>query len=262
MTNRGVQMSFARSVLLAGVLITATACHPRRLHHGEGLGFATRPLSVSQTLECPDQAGDLTRTAQSADGRSCAYGGPRGEQVQLSFMPLAGATPQARLASLDQSLTAELPAASAAGAGASGVYVGADKGGDHAHIDLPGFHLNASGDRASIRLPGVSINADGDDAKVTTGQQGHEDSVVSAHPGGAEIRVGGVNANGADMTYLLASDTPGPTGFRVVGYKAKGPAAGPLVVGVFRVREHDHGHNDMNDLGVSRLIDINVHPQS
>ena len=71
--------------------------------------------------------------------------------------------------------------------------------------------------------------------------------------------MGGVNANGADLTYILASDTPDPSGFRVVGYMAKGPSAGPLVVGVFRVREHDHGHKDMNDLGVSRLIDMNVH---
>ena len=42
---------------------------------------------------------------------------------------------------------------------------------------------------------------------------------------------------------------------------AKGPVAGPLVVGVFHVRERDHGHNDMSDLGVSRLIDLNVHAQ-
>ena len=254
-------MRVGRSVVLLTVLLTATACHPKRLHRGEGLGFATHPVSVGQTLACPGQVGELTRTAQAADGRSCAYDGPHEEQVQLSFMPLNGVSPDARLASLDQSLRAELPAASAAAANGPGVYVGAGKTGDHAHIDLPGFHVNASGDRASIHLPGVTINADGDDAKVSTGPEGHEHSVVSAHPGGAEIRVGGVNSNGADMTYLLASDTPGPTGFRVVGYKAKGPSAGPLVVGVFHVREHEHDANNMADLGVSRLVDMNVHRQ-
>ena len=254
-------MRGARSTVLLAVLVTASACHPKRLHHGQGLGFATRPLSVGQTLDCPDQVGSLTRTAKAADGRSCAYDGPQEEQVQLSFMPLDGATPETRLASLDQSLKAELPAAATPPANGTGVYVGSDKAGDHAHIDLPGFHLNASGDKASIRLPGVSINADGDDAKVTTGREGHETSVVNAHQGGAEIRVGGVNANGADMTYLLASDTPGPTGFRVVGYMAKGPAAGPLVVGVFHARQHEHGGDNMSDHGLDRLIDMNVHRQ-
>ena len=215
-------------------------------------------MTVGQKLVCPGQVGMLTRTSLAPDGRSCGYAGPKQEQVRLSLTPLDGATAETKLASLDQTLRAELPAGAGQGAG---VHDGGDEAGDHAHLDLPGFHLDASDGRASIRMPGVSINADGDDAKVTTGPEGHENSVVRAHPGGTEIRVGGVNANGASLTYLLASDTPGPTGFRVVGYMARGPAAGPLVVGVFRVREHDHGHNDMNDLGVSRLLDMNVHPQ-
>ena len=252
-------------IVLLGALVVAvsalSACHPKPIHHGEGFGYAQRPLAVGQTLVCPDQVGDLTRTAQGADGHTCTYDGPQAEQVQLSFLPLDGATPDTRLAGLDQSLKAELPVASSAAANRQGVYVGGDEAGRHAHIDLPGFHLNASDGKASIRMPGVSINADGDDAKVTTGPEGHENSVVSAHPGAAEIRVGGVNANGADTTYLLASDTPGPTGFRVVGYMAKGPAAGPLVVAVFHAREHEHGGNNMADHGLNRLIDMNVHAQ-
>ena len=254
-------MRVARSGVLLVAVCALGACHPKTFRQAGGLGYAHRPMAVGQSLDCPEQVGALTRTAQAADGRSCAYDGPRDEQVQLSFMPLDGGTPELKLASLDQTLKTELPAASAASANGAGVYVGGDEAGHHAHIDLPGFHLNASDGKATIRMPGVSINADGDDAKVTTGPEGHENSVVSAHPGGTEIRVGGVNDNGASLTYLLASDTPGPTGFRVVGYMAKGPAAGPLVVGVFRVREHDHGHNDMNDLGLDRLIGMNVHAQ-
>ncbi len=238
-----------------------SACHPRSLHRGEGLGYARRPMTVGQILVCPDQVGDLSRTAKGEDGHTCTYDGADEEQVQLSLMPLDGATPDTRLASLGQTLKAELPAAGADAANGHGVYVGGDEAGHHAHIDLPGFHLNASDGKASIHMPGISINADGGDAKVTTGPEGHENSVVSAHPGGAEIRVGGVNSNGADMTYLLASDTPGPTGFRVVGYMAKGPSAGPLVVAVFHAREHDHGGDDLAAHGLSRLLDMNVHAQ-
>ncbi len=249
--------------LVIATALTVAACHPKPLGQGAGIGYARRPLAVGATLVCPDQVGALTRTAQASDGRSCAYDGPQEEQVQLSFMPLAGAAPQARLAALDQSLKAELPAAAATAANAGGgVYVGDDGTGHHAHIDLPGFHLNASDGKATIRMPGVSINADGDDAKVTTGPAGHESTMVSAHPGGAEIRVGGVNANGADATYLLASDTPGPSGYRVVGYMAKGPTAGPLVVAVFHAREHEHGSNNLADHGLNRLLDLNVHAQT
>ena len=255
MKATGAGLTFAAAMATA-------ACHPKPLGQAAGLGYARRPLAVGSTLICPDQVGGLTRTKQSADGRSCAYDGPQREEVQLSFMPLAGATPEARLAALDQTLKAELPAAAAMATSApGGVYVGGDETGHHAHIDLPGFHLNASDGKTTIRMPGVSINADGDDAKVTTGPAGHENTLVSAHPGGAEIRVGGVNANGADATYLLASDTPGPSGFRVVGYMAKGPAAGPLVVAVFHAREHEHGSDDMADHGLNRLVDMNVHAQ-
>ncbi len=248
-----------RAGLIVAAAGAAAACHPKPLGHSAGIGDAHRPLTVGRTLICPGEVGALTRTAQASDGRSCAYDGPRQEQVQLSFMPLDEAGPEAKLAGLERTLRMQLPSAIATADNGAGVHVGGDEAGHHAHIDLPGFHLNASGGRASIRMPGVSINADGDDAKVTAGPEGHETSVVSAHPGGTEIRVGGVNANGADMTYLLASDTPGPSGARVVGYMAKGPSAGPLVVGVFRVRDHEHGDNDVNDLGVSRLVDINVH---
>ena len=40
---------------------------------------------------------------------------------------------------------------------------------------------------------------------------------------------------------------------------AKGPAAGPLVVGVFKAREHGH-HDDVGGHGLGSLIDMNVHP--
>ncbi len=255
-------MRLGRSGTLVAAACALSACHPKPLHRGEGLGFARKPMTVGTSLVCPDHLEALIRTAQSTDGQSCAYNGPRQEQVELRITPLAGATLEAKLALLDQTLKTELPSAAALPASGQGIYVGGDQTGHHAHIDLPGFHLNASDGKASIQMPGVSINADGDDAKVTTGRQGHESSVVNAHPGGTEIRVGGVNADGLDTTYLLASDTPGPSGFRVVGYRAKGPPAGPLVVGVFRIREHDHGHNEMSDLGVSRLIDMNVHAKT
>ena len=245
------------SVLLVASLVAICACHPRRLSRAS-FGSPAHPISVGEALVCPDHVGDLQRSSAAADGRSCAYAGPQDEDVQLSLMPLGGQDAEARLATLDGTLRSELPAASAAAHG-QGVYVGADKGTGEAHIDLPGFHLNASDDKAGIRLPGVSINADGDDAKVSTSLGGHVRADVQAHDGGAEIRTGGVNANGAALTFLLASNTPGPGGYRVVGYRAKGPAKGPLVVAVFRARGEDRRGDSVDEHGLDRLVDMNVH---
>lgn len=246
----------ARLMLMLAAGASLAACHPRRLHSGEALRLDSRPMRVIERLTCPEQVGDLSRTAQAADGTHCTYAGPQSEEVRLELTPLGGQSAEDRLATLQSSLRAELPAA----AGADAVHIeSGQKDGDHAKIDLPGFHLDAGGDKASIRMPGVNINADGDNAKVVTGWGGAQGATVNAHGGGAEIRAGGVDARGAEVTYLLASDTAGPSGYRTVGYVAKGPASGPLVVAEFRARAHDHQDHLHGDHGLERLVNMNVH---
>ena len=242
-------------MVLAGAPLAA--CHPRPLRRAAIFGFDNRPMRVLDRLTCPNRVQRLVRTGTADDGRSCTYTGPQGEDVQLSLTPLDGQTSDARLATLDASLKAEAPAAVSANHG-PGVYISTDRGADQAHIDLPGFHLNASGGKASIHMPGVNIDADNDRAQVATGFGGARQAVVNAHDGGAEIRTGGVGTGGTDITYLLATDTPGPSGYRVVGYVAKGPVSGPLVIGVFKAREH-HGPSGSGEDGLNRLVDMNVH---
>ena len=240
------------AVLLA-IPVGLAACHPKR---DGGVGFAHRPFTVGAVLVCPDQVKALTRETQAPDGQSCTYKASTGEEVQLLRLSLNGQTPQDRLTSLDKTLRTDVPAAVGTANG-QGVYVSSDTAGGRAHIDLPGFHLNATDGKASIKMPGVTINADGNDAKVVT--TGGGQSVVTAHGGGAEVRTGGVSTNGADITYLLTSDTAGPSGYRVVGYKAQGPAAGPLVVGVFRARDSRHSKGPFRGVGIGKLMDMNVH---
>ncbi len=249
-------MRSQRSGLVFICLLALTGCHPKKFGGDRGGVFASHALHVGDRLSCPDRVEDLTRTAGSADGQACAYGGPDHEEVQLSLAPLNGQSADLRLAALDRTLRADLPAAVGASTG-EGVPRGGTEKGKQAHIDLPGFHLDATDGTARIRMPGVSINADDDDANVTSSVDGVKQSTVHAHGGGAEIRTGEVNANGVDVSYLLASDTPGPGGDRVVGYVAKGPAAGPLVVGVFHARAHAH-HDVAGRSAVRRLVGMNV----
>ncbi len=245
-------MRIRQALLLGSVLCSAVACHPKRLGHVLRPGGPDRPVSVRAQLTCPSRVDDLTLISKSATGAACSYGNVAGLQVQLSLVPLNGLDAQASLSQIETQLKGDLPAAAEDG----NTQTSDVKSGDHAKIDLPGLHMTASGDKADIRLPGVSINADGDDAKISTGWGAEGGSTVNAHSGGAEIRTVSSNVNGVSVEYLLAAQTPGPTGYRTVGYVAKGPVAGPLVVGVFEDRR-SHQRYDEHDL--DRLVDLNVH---
>ena len=91
------------------------------------------------------------------------------------------------------------------------MHVDADGDHDKANIDLPGFHLHADGDKADIQMPGVHIDANGDKAQVNAGWGSHK-AVVNADGNGAEVRAGDVTNGSANLTYVLASSTPGTHG--------------------------------------------------
>jgi hypothetical protein len=251
------------SAVLLGGTVAIAACHPvERPHHHDGgwmMGdhnwahHDDTPVTVAATLNCPEQEGDLTRTSIAADGKSCQYHGDEDQDVTLSLVALNGQTPQAALGPMEADLRGLVPARS----GPSMVNVDAGKGDggqDNAKIDMPGFHIDAHGNKAKLRILGMDINADGDNADIKTDTGGAKGATIHAGPGGAEIRVGDVGQHAANLVYILAGDEPGPSGYRAVGYIARGPVAGP-----FKSRDHDHnGHN--HDL--ERLIDLNVTPGS
>jgi hypothetical protein len=129
--------------------------------------------------------------------------------------------------------------------------------GDHdVHVDvdrpvrvaLPGIRIDANGetDKADIRIGPLRINADGANDSVImsrkpAGGVGHDFSLV-AKDDRAEIRVNdGGKANVKSML-ILASDDPGPEGYQLVGYVARGPRNGPLVVATVRSKSGDHDH--------------------
>jgi hypothetical protein len=131
-------------------------------------------------------------------------------------------------------------------------------GRDAAKIDLPGLHIDADGDKADVRILGIEVHGEGDHADVKA-PFGNKGAVIHAGPGGAEIRTGSVGEHSADLMFLLAGNNAGPTGYRVVGYIARGPIGGPLVVAEFKSRrkgERDAGND------VERLVNRNVKTDS
>jgi hypothetical protein len=246
--------TFAIGALCVSTL-ALSACMTRVDYEGYEVSHAGgSPLRAVAALDCPETQGALTRTGRAADGRSCDYAGPVGETVTLRLVSLDGRSAAEALAPSQAELRALLPIPTP--------YVppvSRDEPGDHTNIDLPFFHVHTAGDHADVRIFGVKVHSDGDNANVQTGLRGAH-TVVHASKGGAEVMVDDVGRNNTSLVYVLASDKKAASGYRAVGYVAKGPAAGPLVVGEFRaMRRGDAergGHTGNNDL--DRLIDRNV----
>jgi hypothetical protein len=114
-------------------------------------------------------------------------------------------------------------------------------GGDHAHIDLPGIHINADDDSstANIRVSGVNIDASDNGATIRMAR---------------DVRLRGEafsrEKHGFRATFILARDDL-KDGWKAVGYEAAGPKAGPITVAVFKA--HEGGHHDVSD-DIKRLV--------
>ena len=142
--------------------------------------------------------------------------------------------------------------AEAAGADASAA---ADADADSAHVSAPGLKVDAEGDRASVHMPGLHVEADGDNADVRIGG-----FTISANEGNASLNGHLTTGDNTDtisvktrddaaqirtrapgeairQTYLLTDNRASPAGWRMVGYEARGPRTGPIVVATVRSRE-------------------------
>jgi hypothetical protein len=238
-----------------------TACYPHvhrdiSFNDNEASSWSDggdKAVTVADRLDCPDAQGSLQKVSASADGHTCVYRKADDEEVTLSLLALNGQTPRAALTPLETDLAQLVQVHT----GSSLVSVDASKGdgADKAKVDMPGLHVDANGDKAKVTILGITINADGDKADIKTGS-GQDTATVHAGPGGAEVRAGRAGTHSVNYVYVLAGDHPGASGYRADGYIARGPVAGPLVVGEFKSKDNDRGHHD-HDL--QELIDRNVH---
>jgi hypothetical protein len=118
---------------------------------------------------------------------------------------------------------------------------GSRHGGDHAHIDLPGIHINADDDTSSanIKISGVNIDAGDNGATIRVDR---------------DVRLRGEafsrEKHGFRATFILARDDL-KDGWKAVGYEAAGPKTGPITVAVFKAREG--AHHDVSD-DIKRLV--------
>lgn len=228
-------------------------------------------LKVVETLQCPQTLGSLTRKGSaSAGGTVCTYSGPRGAEVSLHLVKLDGATAADALKAFEDRLSTALPQAVAqlrasaeaeaaataetpvsgdrASVSAPGVDIQAE--GDDATVRLPGLHIESKGDQASVRIGGFHIDAsDGEGTVNIEGSEGGDNVSVQAHQDAAEIRTS-AGGGATRASWILTDNRPSEAGWRLVGYEARGPAGGPLVVATVRSRDRDRGSvfEDAKDL--------------
>jgi hypothetical protein len=116
---------------------------------------------------------------------------------------------------------------------------GHDDRGDHAHIDLPGIHINADDDKADVNVGGINVNAGENGATVRVSR---------------DVRLRGEafspQRRGFRSTFILARDDL-KDGWKSVGYEAGGPKTGPITVAVFKA--HEGHHHDVSE-DVKRLV--------
>ena len=234
-------------------------------------------LKVVQTLQCPESMGSLTRKGSASEGGAvCTYAGPRGSEVSLHLVKLDGADPAEALKAFEDRLSAAMPqavaqlraAAEKEGATAAEPAAAAEAApqGDRATVRAPGVDIRAEGDDATVRLPGLHIESKGDQASVRIGGfhidasdegstvdiegSAEGDNVsVQANQDAAEIRTS-AGGGATRASWILTDNRPSEAGWRLVGYEARGPAGGPIVVATVRARDRDRGRvfEDAKDL--------------
>lgn len=246
-------------------------------------------LNVVETLQCPQTMGSLTRKGSASNaGAVCTYVGPKGAEVTLQLVPLGDRTPPQVLKTFEDRLSSDMPQAiaglraaghaeaDAARAEADAARAGADaaraaaraeaSAGDRASVRAPGVSVDANGDDADVRLPGMHIETKGDQASVRIGGfhidanddsgtvdiqggEGGDNVSVRAQNDSAEVRAV-ASGDATRASWILTDNRASPGGWRLVGYEARGPVGGPLVVATVRSRDRNRGRvfDDAKDL--------------
>lgn len=233
-------------IVAACALVALAACHPKSVAQVKdemikgGVHVSTSepidaPVTVADTLTCPDEEGALKLTGKAKDGLSCTYTSDKG-QVELSRVADDGAG----LAPIKASLDALLPGQAAGGT----INVVSEKGPDgreKTNVDMPFLHVADDGQRSHVKILGMTIDADSKES----------DRKAHAIPTGP---------HGRELVYVLAGDGKATGGYNAVGYVARGGESGPLVVAAFKYAKGDewnHG-DDHHDHDLDALLDLNA----
>lgn len=257
------------------------------------LAACTQAKAPRAALDCPASQGDLTRTAQAADGKSCTYVSSNGAEVMLQLVPVKGSA-YATLDELENTLLAQ--AGTAADASATAVAAADTQASPGSAAEARRIAEQAASDAAkgpedvevadqSPSSSGDGVNVHMQDGKVVVAEGGGTTRVnlpgihivADEEDDSASVRIGPlhVDANGDEAVIRVRRDvrlkgealsrekrgiratfiTEGKDlgGDRFVGYEAAGPKVGPITVAVVRAKEEIHDGDEIYR-DVKRLV--------
>ncbi|WP_304170249.1 hypothetical protein [Phenylobacterium aquaticum] len=190
-------MKFLLPIAASTLALTAGAC-----------AAPTNIAVATGRLDCPMNAGELTRISAATDGKTCLYHEADGAEVTLKLVPVTGGV-DATLTAIEDQLKSEAGApaeaaeapeppvppatpgtpveakaqANAAQSAAEAAKVSADAAQDaaidakveakgaeiKAKLDAHGVRISDDNETTHVNLPGIHISADGDKADVRVG---------------------------------------------------------------------------------------------
>lgn len=202
---------------------------------------AARALKVVSKLDCPKTQGTLKRVSVAPDGLSCGYSAD-GVEVTLQLVKLDGGSAAKALAPIETDLRALMPKTTPDDATAKAKARAEASGENGVDIRLPGVTIQAGDSSADIDVggdDGARINAN-DDGAVVRVQRNVE---IDGKTVESEVHRRRNRDDGVYSRFILASDK-GAGDWSVVGYEARGPRGGPLVVATLKAKR---GHKSDDD---------------
>lgn len=200
---------------------------------------AARAMKVISKLDCPAAQGHLKLTTASGDGLTCDYAAD-GVEVTLKLVRLENGNAVAALSPIEAELRTLMPTVKPAATAAAAD--DAPKGDQDVDISLPGISIRTSGESANVKVggangPNIRANDDGAEIRVQRNVEIDGKKVES------ESRRGRHDDGGVYSRFILASDKA-TQGWAVVGYEARGPQGGPLVVATLKAKRGHHSDDD------------------
>ncbi len=230
-------------ILMAGICAVALASCGRAADTDRAAPTDPSPKPISK-LTCPDKQGALHRTGQTSDGLGCDYSDNKGQDVSLRLMPISNQSAETVLTDVEKGLFALVPSADLPPTPPTAAeQPEPPHAGETTNIAVPGLKVSAENGRTNVQIGNLSIQTDDDNnqVKVEAAKGGHSPLLhsdqgavsVNAKDDTAVIRMRD-SGEGIRRSLIIASEKPGPEGYRLVGYEARGPIGGPLVVATIK----------------------------
>ncbi len=239
LTRKGSAQSDGRVCVYSGPKGAEVSLHLVKLEAGSSAETVLAAFEQQLKSALPHTVADLN--ARVADAQANAADARAAQaDTDARSADTAAAQADARTAATDQAHV-RLP----------GLQV--DARGEDARVRMPGLSVNAQGDRADVRIGGFTIRADDSDGQVAI-QTADESVSVQAHDDAAEIRTR-APGEAVRTTYILTDNRASSDGWRLVGYEARGPAGGPVVIATVRSKDKN---NDRVFDAAKALVGLNV----